>query len=120
VLHIAAEHGNEQIIKSLTSSGANTNAKKAGGVTPLMLAAKKGHLPAVKLLLSAKAAANVADDRGHTSLFFAIESGKPAAVKTIIAGGGDVTAQNKAGVSPIQYAKIRKATDVVKLLRKAE
>jgi ankyrin repeat protein len=120
VLHIAAEHGNEQIIKSLTSSGANTNAKKAGGVTPLMLAAQKGRLPAIKLLLSAKAAANVADDRGHTSLFFAIESGKPAAVKAIIAGGGDVTAQNKAGVSPIQYAKIRKATDVVKLLRKAE
>jgi hypothetical protein len=51
----AAEHGHQEIVSILLTSGANVNKVNSEGKTALSLAAEKGHLEIVKLLLAAGA-----------------------------------------------------------------
>jgi thioredoxin-related protein len=73
-LHLAVR-GDSDILKSLISAGANTNARDAGGVTPLMLAAAAGGLDNIDLLRAAGARLDMKDYQGSSVKDWALRGG---------------------------------------------
>ena len=65
-LHYAAQEGCG--VAALVNRGADVNARRNGGLTPLMDAARKGQLEAARTLVAAGADVNAADDSGDTAL----------------------------------------------------
>jgi len=75
-LHVACEHGFNDIVQLLINSEANINAKMNDGITPMMLACQNGHLSIVQMLISTNQC-NISIQRldGVTSLFLVIQYG---------------------------------------------
>ena len=67
-LHIAAQIGYEEIVKTLINLGADVNARKETNQTPLHLAAIAGHLSIVKFLVMNKSKVNAKDNQQQTAL----------------------------------------------------
>ena len=93
--HKAAHLGENQILRTLISHGANVHAKNFLGRTPLHDAAGKveqlaPHEPTmVYLLISAGADPNVIDSEGATPLFKAVKHGMPSGVEQLLEAGAD-------------------------------
>jgi ankyrin repeat protein len=67
-LHIAAEEGNIDTLKSLFGRGMDINARNASNQTPLDRAAVKGNVNVVRLLIELGAEVDSRDQRGWTPL----------------------------------------------------
>ena len=63
------------MVELLLENGADTDIKRAGGLTPLHLAARKGRARIAKLLLESGANPHEADDKGETPADAAEKSG---------------------------------------------
>ncbi len=63
LLHVAANHGYEDIVGMLIGWGAEINARAHGGITPLHFAAAGGHTGVIRLLLQAGADRDVRDEK---------------------------------------------------------
>lgn len=66
------------VVLRLVESGADVDARAAGGVTPLHVAASRGQRPVVDLLLAHGADPDVRDDQGRTPARLAAERGHDA------------------------------------------
>ncbi|CAK4074009.1 unnamed protein product [Aphanomyces euteiches] len=71
MLHWAVDRGQEEMVSSLLSQGADVNATDGDGMTPLHYAVSCEHIPVVDLLLTHGADTNVADNDGETALMSA-------------------------------------------------
>lgn len=67
-LHLAAAAGHVEVVWLLIASGADVNAREAGGGSALHLAASHGDIDTVRALLAAGALSDLADDAGQTPL----------------------------------------------------
>lgn len=67
-LHVAAQAGYEETVKTLLSIGADVNVRTDTRQTPLHLAAMSGQLSVVKFLVLNRAKVNVSDDQLMTPL----------------------------------------------------
>jgi tetratricopeptide (TPR) repeat protein len=97
----AARTGDTAAVQQLLRKGANVNAARNDGVTPLYAASHEGHADAVKLLLAAGANVNAAANGGFTPLMAASEQGHADVVQLLKA----------AGASPTTVEAYRKAAD---------
>jgi hypothetical protein len=88
LLHEAVGRQCDQLAAYLITAGANPNAKKSDGVTPLHLAAQHGMVPTMELLLEHGANINAADAEGRTALDRAELWGKPEAAEYLKRHGG--------------------------------
>ena len=76
-LHAAlAGRGDLRIVSQLLASGADVNARAAGGYTPLHIAAFHDDVSIVNTLLAHGAAAEARDDQGRTPLTIAEAQGQ--------------------------------------------
>ena len=90
-LHLAAESGNETILRTLISHGAELDARDISGATPLFLAANSNRDRCVEILMSEGAnhslKATVVDNKGSQRVFspseIAAEKGYDEVVTTI-------------------------------------
>lgn len=92
-LHVAAAHGQLEILKFLIERGADVN--KCGGIAgggALHIAASEGHLEIVKYLLSCGAFLDVSEPEKNP-LFGAIHQGHTKIAKLLIESGIDTKAQ---------------------------
>lgn len=93
LLHYAAQFGNCEIIKSLTSAGLSSYVNSFDDVsfTPLMWAATYNRIEAVKLLLKLGASVNAHDKMacGNTVLREVVESGSVELIKLLMDAGAD-------------------------------
>jgi len=111
-IHVAARDGNIEAVKQHIATGADVNAKSAGGkLTPLHFAADYGHTEIVELLITKGADVNAKDDSGLTPLHYA-ESKEIAEI--LITAGADVNAGGQ--MTPLHYAASGGNKEIAELL----
>jgi len=124
-LHIAAEDGNLEKVKSLVSEGFDLNAFDEDlSLTPLHCAAKNENIDVVKFLIAAGAEINTHDeDRiGETPLGEVASSCSYEIAETLIKAGANPIIPGWMGLTALDRAKERKKPDgirVYELLLKA-
>ena len=99
-LMLAAEQGNEAIVKLLLESGSATKSRDKTGRTPLGLAARNGHEAVVKILLDNGAAIESKDENGHNSLMLAVVNGSEAIVKLLLDNGAAFESKDEHNRTP--------------------
>ena len=123
LLSLAAEIGNEIVVRALLESGKAEVESRDNKYarTPLLWAAKNGHEAVVKLLFKmGKAEVESRDNRyGQTPLSWAAENGHEPVVKLLLKTGKvDVESKDKNGQTPLSWAAKNGHEVVVKLLLK--
>eukprot|EP00041_Stephanoeca_diplocostata_P026116 m.696919 g.696919 ORF g.696919 m.696919 type:complete len:1378 (+) comp22896_c0_seq10:444-4577(+) len=105
-LHIAAQHGHNEVMQLLVSRGNAVNvAAKHYGNTPLHTAALKGHVAAVQILLEGNANVNAQDAyRKNTPLHNAALNGHLDIVRLLLENKGDLFISTKGGALPLHKA----------------
>lgn len=74
-VHSAVESGNVGVVEALVRTGADVDARQAGGLTPLMVAASQGATTVAERLLAAGARRRLHDDEGRTAADHAAATG---------------------------------------------
>ena len=115
-LAFAVQSGNVPGMHLLLAHGANTNPRRADGITVLMLASRIDALEAVSELLSLKADVNAKDCDGATPLIYAAREGQLEAARLLLAGGASVDTADSRGWTPLMYAAVNGQADLAGLL----
>ena len=119
-LHEAARVCDVARTKALLRGGANVNAKKLAGTTPLHWAVSSGCEKATKALLKAGAKVNARDTLfPSTPLHWAAQNGKLATLNILLDAGANIEARDKLGNTPLHdaaYYKSHFSTTVIKAL----
>ena len=90
VLHLAAHHSNERVIKKLLDAGAEVNTKDAQGCTPIWYAAQNNNHKNLELLIDAGAELNHVDAiYGLSPLMIAAQNGAYQCVDLLLKNGAD-------------------------------
>ena len=87
----AASGGHEAVVSALLAAGADKNAVRQDGATPLCAAAWFGHKAVVSALLAAGAEKNAQAQDGATPLILAARNGHAAVVSVLSAAGAKKT-----------------------------
>lgn len=101
-LHVAADRGAEETVRTLVVSGANIALNDVKGRCALHLAAKGGHHAIVRdlvLMGGSMAALTATDHRTYTPLHLAAEGGHEECVSTLL--GGATKSMKKTGVNRV-------------------
>lgn len=115
-LHVAAEHGQKEIIEFLIKCGADVNTLTGWGCTPLHIAVWQRKTLIAKTLVDNGANVTILDDDGESILYFAALRGDLDCVTFLIENGADVNCGNKAGRTPLHTAAKHDHDHVVKFL----
>ncbi|KAF7943351.1 hypothetical protein EAE96_011278 [Botrytis aclada] len=89
-LHIASEHGHENVVKWLLDYGVSINQQGPGGNTSLCLATTNGHVETVRELLGRKAEIHKKNDQAYSPILLACANACKE-VFTILIGAGALT-----------------------------
>uniref|UniRef100_A0A182NSF2 VPS9 domain-containing protein n=1 Tax=Anopheles dirus TaxID=7168 RepID=A0A182NSF2_9DIPT len=118
-LHVAAMHGNVDMVRVLLERSVNPTIRLKSGATALHLATRERRLRIVRMLLSRCSSADIVDlkdSRGDTSLHYAVEQNNLQLVQMLLEGGADRSIRNLQGKRPIDIAKNNLYFNVVNLL----
>nr|XP_053654815.1 26S proteasome non-ATPase regulatory subunit 10-like [Cherax quadricarinatus] len=130
-LKIAAEKGNEDIVKTLLLAGADPNYMDRYLRTPLHYAVRNNHAGVVQVLLNdsrcdpnakEKTDSNLSSGlsghwiKGITALHTAVVKGYDDCVKMLLDAGADVNCQDDDGRTPLYYAAENNNVDIVQML----
>lgn len=91
-LHVAAKHGNFDMVSCLIAAGAQVNVRDRFDRTPLMMAARHQahiHVNICRLLLAAGAEHSTGDAYGRSALFYAAQQKDFALVELLAEAGAD-------------------------------
>eukprot|EP00438_Fugacium_kawagutii_P029147 Skav225252 [mRNA] locus=scaffold988:75501:80213:- [translate_table: standard] len=135
-MHYAAEKGHAEVLSALAAAGGQV--EKATGDnglgreprelrsdTPLHYAAEKGHVAVAQLLVEAwthrTTVAGASEGRWagfvcNTPLHLAAEKGHVEAAQLLVEAGAPLESKDNSGRTPLDVAKAKGKTDVVKLL----
>ncbi|KAK3286310.1 hypothetical protein CYMTET_6131 [Cymbomonas tetramitiformis] len=94
-LHIAASHGQEEVVDDLLAKGARVDRVMKGGVTPLFIAAQHGQKEVVDVLLAKDAQVGKANKDGATPLHAAAQHGHKEVADVLLAKGALLGQPNK-------------------------
>ena len=89
-LSVAAQQGNEAVLRVLIEAGADVNHADVHGVTALFIATYNGHESSVRVLAKAGADVDKAKSNTVTPLFAAAMKGNKGMVRVLIEAGADV------------------------------
>jgi ankyrin repeat protein len=129
-LHVAAREGQTEVVRLLIAAGADVKAlddhpaeefrrQYTDGWTPLHFAAMTGQTAVAAILLDHGADVNAADQRGKgTALHYAAWAGNAELVKLLLARGANRDAKDEMNRTPLDLAKEKRHTGVIKLLEK--
>jgi ankyrin repeat protein len=116
-IHEAARYGLLEEVETMFRNGADLNAKRKGGLTPLHEATIfLGMTEVTEFLLSHGALVDLKDDRGRAALHYASGLGHLEVADLLIAHGADVNIQEHWGETPLHWAALEGHLDIVKLL----
>ena len=130
-LHSAALSGDVAAIRALLAGGTNVNARDEDGFTPLHAAAMKklvldtleadakgGHDELSRMWSKAMGLDTLgeADREGLVEILKSADDDRAGAVRALLAGGADVNARGKDGVTPLHFAAASGDTAAVSAL----
>jgi ankyrin repeat protein len=118
-MHLAAQQGHAEVIRTLVRAVANCNQSNWNGVTPLCVSCFNGQLGSVTALLDAKADVNTATttDTGATPLYIACQKGHSSIVEALLGQGADVNqATTNDGATPLYKACQKGHVSIVEAL----
>ncbi len=115
-LHVAAANGLVGISALLVRRGARVDGEEAKA-SAIHLAARAGHLRVVVLLIASGANIEHKNRYGMTPLHLAVNGGHDAIIEVLLDAGADLEARTRTKQdTPLDYARIKKRTDIVDLL----
>jgi ankyrin repeat protein len=100
----AAERGDQATVRALLQKGADLNAARADGMTPLHAAVYNDHLGIADALLRAGAKAGGTDRYGVTPLYLAAVNGNADMIRRLLDAGADVNAVDAGGETVLMTA----------------
>ncbi|XP_044763640.1 rabankyrin-5 [Coccinella septempunctata] len=101
-LHLAAQHGDETMVRSLILAGARVDDRNTQKRTALHVAAEEGNAPVVSALLQNNADCDAVDCESDNALHIAVRSGNLAVVKVLLTESTiDAGAFNLKGRNPL-------------------
>ncbi|KAI9913133.1 hypothetical protein PsorP6_006372 [Peronosclerospora sorghi] len=115
-LCVAAEHGHEQVVHWLLSTGEVVDERDNKGRTPLLVAAQAGHIAVVELLLRAGAAVDTRDQSGRTALTIAALANNVQLVALLLEYEAATELPDTNGWTPLLAAVYANNVDNVELL----
>lgn len=107
VLHRAAHHGHDLIVRLLLAAGADIHARDVVGNTPLHVATQAGHNRVVKILLDSGASLEAVSQSGMSPLHRAASKGKELTCNLLIRRGANPRAEDSSGRTPADWARKR-------------
>lgn len=118
LLVIAAEMGNQRIVRALLEKGVSPNPKISPLFSPLMAAAANGKLEVMRMLIKAKANVKWYNEYGSNALTVAMEAGQFHAVNLLLENGYYLNAYKKQenNNSIIFKAILGKSREILELL----
>ena len=117
-LHIAARRGDSRGVQALAASGAELNAKRSDGATPLALAITNGHLSTSKALIQAGARVNTLY-QDKPLLMIVVEQGSLLMAQVMLSAGASVNARDANGETALMMAVRKNNEDMQMLLRQS-
>ncbi len=117
-LHIAAEKGDLQKIKTLITYSYNVNLKDTENQTPLHIAAKNGHLEIVKFLVENGANKDSKSYKSRTPLHIASENGYLEIAKFLVENHADKESKDDFNQTPLHLAAKKGHLEIAKYLNK--
>ena len=102
-LQAAVQAKNPPMVEFLLSSGAETDLRHTGSMTPLMRAVRDRNLEVMRILLRAGASVGASDKRGNTALHIATQGHRTPdmqVVELLLASGSNPHIQNNHGFAP--------------------
>jgi cytohesin len=125
-LTLAANAGDQEIVKLLLDAGADINGRGKDNLTALHAATSEGEPGMIRLLISRRADLNASmtglSRNGHRPLHDAAYSQNIRAMRELIAAGADVNAMSEGDRTPLHMALLRggkKNLEMVQLLVEA-
>jgi ankyrin repeat protein len=116
----AAAEGKLELVEKLLENGANINARRADGSTPLISALYCSHPKCSKLLIEKGSDINAKDNVDWTPLLNAIDSNLTEVALILIEKGADINAQSKDGKTPLLIARQKKNKEIISRLLENE
>lgn len=127
-LHVAAQHGHDEVIRVFVDAGADTSAVRGfgdrGAITALHLAAENGFVDAVVALLETttpdggdrSSLINAQDSLGFTALHLAVQYQFPDVVRVLVVAGIDVSLRTNDGLTAWRIACQQNDTSIMQTL----
>lgn len=115
-LHLAAKHGQPQLIRLLIASQAHINDPDSTGCTPLAWSAFQGALEAADVLIQLGAFVNARDSVSRSPLHWAIMAGHVSAAALLLQQGADIIASDAEDFMPETWAKASGHSAMVAML----
>ena len=121
-LHVAAMHGQADLVTVLLDAGANVNlVTKTKNVTALHLACQNERTVVTKVLLqSANCDIDIQDSSGNTALHYASLASNSKLVELLLKYSPAVDIKNTNGRTPLDEAEDKLALSVIRLLKGGE
>ncbi|MGO9565909.1 MAG: ankyrin repeat domain-containing protein [Desulfomonilaceae bacterium] len=117
-LFAAVKSGETAKVGQLLAAGADPNARRQVGLTPLISSALDGRADIAKLLLDKGANVNAKSDNGMTALMVAASKGHKAVAQLLLDNGADANIRNDTlALNAFQMAVAAKHSEVAALLR---
>jgi ankyrin repeat protein len=118
-LHIAAEYGQVESIRTLISCGFSVNSRRQDEQTPLHVACTKDNVAVVDMLVSNGAWVDALDHSGKTPLMCCAENGGLETVLYLISRGANIECRNTSGYGAMHLAVHHKHEEIALTLIKA-
>ncbi|EKD17225.1 uncharacterized protein L3040_008869 [Drepanopeziza brunnea f. sp. 'multigermtubi'] len=118
-LHLAAENGDEEMVRFLLNAGASIYARSDSKTTPFYRAARSGNLNVLRLLYDKGSDINAKSWDGWTPLMEAVENGHAAAVKLLLGWGADPGICTRYGNTALGLAASYRSAPIQALLEAA-
>ena len=103
-LHIAAEHGDIEVVRLLIAAPSRVNAVSESGRSPLFQAAAFGHATVAEELIRAKAELECKDALGETPLLIAALNGNAEVCRVLLQAGAPFDTQDESGETALGAA----------------
>jgi hypothetical protein len=121
-LHSAIDYMDLEMVQALVDCGADVNARRKGGDTPLLFAlwgspTRPTNPGVVGWLLNHGADPNVQDENGRTPLHLALACGLIEMAHLLVEHGASVTVKDRKGKTPLDYVSGVQRDEIIKLHR---